>query len=83
MYSSQIAIVIEDNELINSYMGGQPWKAGKFCWSLRLSLWSEHLGLRPGQVSGWQMNQSALRVGKQNFRCWKSYRFYMPLFFML
>ncbi|KAG7013656.1 Phospholipase D zeta 1 [Cucurbita argyrosperma subsp. argyrosperma] len=47
---SEIAIVIEDNELINSYMGEQPWKAGKFCWSLRLSLWSEHLGLRPGQI---------------------------------
>ncbi|XP_023000142.1 phospholipase D zeta 1 isoform X1 [Cucurbita maxima] len=48
---SEIAIVIEDKELINSYMGGQPWKAGKFCWSLRLSLWSEHLGLRPGQIN--------------------------------
>ncbi|KAL0538012.1 hypothetical protein IC582_027006 [Cucumis melo] len=48
---SEIAVVIEDNELINSSMGGQPWKAGKFCWSLRISLWSEHLGLRPGQVN--------------------------------
>ena len=65
----QIAIVIEDNELINSYMGEQPWKAGKFCWSLRLSLWSEHLGLRPGQVSWWKMKQSALRIRKLCLHC--------------
>lgn len=32
-------------------MGGKPWKAGKFSLSLRLSLWSEHLGIRGGEVS--------------------------------
>ncbi|KAL6990016.1 Phospholipase D zeta 1, partial [Sarracenia purpurea var. burkii] len=42
---SEIGVLIEDKELIDSHMGGKPWKAGKFALSLRLSLWSEHLGL--------------------------------------
>lgn len=44
-------MLIEDKELVDSTMGGMPWKAGKFSQSLRLSLWSEHLGLRAGEVS--------------------------------
>lgn len=46
----QIGVVIEDKEMVNSSMGGRPWKAGKFAFSLRTSLWSEHLGLRAGEV---------------------------------
>lgn len=45
-------MVIEDKELVDSTMGGIPWQAGKFSQSLRLSLWSEHLGLHAGEVSG-------------------------------
>ncbi|KAK1385618.1 Phospholipase [Heracleum sosnowskyi] len=42
---SEIGVLIEDKELVDSFMGGKPWKAGKFASSLRHSLWSEHLGL--------------------------------------
>ena len=31
-------------------MDGSPWKAGKFSFSLRLSLWTEHLGLSTEEV---------------------------------
>ncbi|CAL4907630.1 unnamed protein product [Urochloa decumbens] len=48
---SEIAVVIEDKEVVNSKMDGRPWEAGKFSLSLRLSLWAEHLGLHPGEVS--------------------------------
>ncbi|TYH27331.1 hypothetical protein ES288_A02G061500v1 [Gossypium darwinii] len=48
---SEIGVLIEDKELVDSRMGGNPWKAGKFSLSLRLSLWSEHLGLRKGEVN--------------------------------
>ncbi|XP_042480758.1 phospholipase D zeta 1-like [Macadamia integrifolia] len=48
---SEIAVLIEDKEFVDSSMSGKPWKAGKFAFSLRLSLWSEHLGLRAGEVS--------------------------------
>nr|CAB3461725.1 unnamed protein product [Digitaria exilis] len=48
---SEIAVVIEDKEVVNSKMDGRPWEAGKFSLSLRLSLWAEHLGLHLGEVS--------------------------------
>ncbi|XP_017975443.1 PREDICTED: phospholipase D zeta 1 [Theobroma cacao] len=48
---SEIAVLIEDKELVDSQMGGNPWKAGKFALSLRLSLWSEHLGLHQGEIN--------------------------------
>lgn len=48
---SEIGVLIEDKEFVDSYMNGKPWKAGKFSISLRLSLWSEHLGLRAGEIS--------------------------------
>ncbi|KAG2721387.1 hypothetical protein I3843_02G066000 [Carya illinoinensis] len=47
---SEIGVLIEDKEAVNSFMGGKPWKAGKFSLTLRLSLWSEHLGLRSGEI---------------------------------
>lgn len=46
----QIGVLIEDKEFVNSFMGGKPRKAGKFALTLRLSLWSEHLGLRTVEV---------------------------------
>lgn len=41
---AQIDVLIEDKEFVESLMDGQPWKAGNFSRSLRLSLWLEHLG---------------------------------------
>ncbi|KAJ0802483.1 putative phospholipase D [Helianthus annuus] len=48
---SEIGVLIEDKELVESFMGGNPWKAGKFALSLRLSLWSEHLGLHSTEIN--------------------------------
>ncbi|PAN31060.1 hypothetical protein PAHAL_5G392000 [Panicum hallii] len=48
---SEIGMIIEDKEVVSSIMDGRPWEAGKFSFSLRLSLWAEHLGLLPGEVS--------------------------------
>ncbi|KAG8372920.1 hypothetical protein BUALT_Bualt12G0117200 [Buddleja alternifolia] len=48
---SEIGVLIEDNEFVDSWMGGKSWRAGKFALSLRLSLWSEHLGLHSGEVN--------------------------------
>lgn len=42
---SEMGVVLEDQEFVNSRMNGQPWRAGRFAHSLRLSLWSEHLGI--------------------------------------
>ncbi|XP_058077634.1 phospholipase D zeta 1-like isoform X3 [Magnolia sinica] len=48
---SEIGVVIEDKDFIDSFMNGRSWKAGKFAFSLRQSLWSEHLGLHVGEMS--------------------------------
>ncbi|XP_043806946.1 phospholipase D zeta 1 isoform X4 [Manihot esculenta] len=48
---SEIGVLIEDKEFVESSMGGKPWKAGKFSSSLRLSLWSEHLGLHAKEMN--------------------------------
>ncbi|GMH13136.1 hypothetical protein Nepgr_014977 [Nepenthes gracilis] len=48
---SEIGVLIEDKEFLESSMDGNSWKAGKFTYSLRLSLWSEHLGLHAGEIS--------------------------------
>lgn len=48
---SEIGVVIEDKEFLESSMNGETWKAGKFSHSLRCSLWSEHLGLHPGEIN--------------------------------
>ncbi|GJT65663.1 phospholipase D zeta 1-like protein [Tanacetum coccineum] len=47
---SEIGVIIEDREFIESTMNEEPWSAGKFANSLRLSLWSEHLGLHGEEV---------------------------------
>ncbi|KAI7733481.1 hypothetical protein M8C21_033721 [Ambrosia artemisiifolia] len=47
----QIGVLIEDREFTESTMNGESWSAGKFTNSLRLSLWSEHLGLRGDEIS--------------------------------
>ncbi|KAF3795715.1 Phospholipase D zeta 1 [Nymphaea thermarum] len=46
---SEIGALIEDKEFVGSYMSGNPWKAGRFAYSLRISLWCEHLGLHPSE----------------------------------
>ncbi|CAK8572500.1 unnamed protein product [Lathyrus sativus] len=48
---SEIGVVIEDKEYVESLMNGKQWKAGKFSHSLRCSLWSEHLGLHIGEIN--------------------------------
>ncbi|KAI3459247.1 hypothetical protein Pfo_015910 [Paulownia fortunei] len=48
---SEIGVLIEDKEFVDSWIGGNSWKAGKFALSLRLSLWSEHIGLHAGEVN--------------------------------
>nr|XP_043629178.1 phospholipase D zeta 1 isoform X2 [Erigeron canadensis] len=48
---SEIGVLIEDKEVVESSMGGNKWKAGKFALSLRLSLWSEHLGLQSTEIN--------------------------------
>jgi len=46
---SEIALVIEDDDLIDSTMGGRPYQVARFAATLRRQLFREHLGLIPPQ----------------------------------
>ncbi|KAI8640960.1 hypothetical protein BD408DRAFT_444667 [Parasitella parasitica] len=42
---SEIAMLVEDTDMIPSFMNGKEYKAAKFAHTLRMQLWKEHLGL--------------------------------------
>lgn len=42
---SEVAAIVRDTEVLDSYMAGQPYKVGKFPHTLRMRLMREHLGL--------------------------------------
>ncbi|KAG0151027.1 hypothetical protein CROQUDRAFT_713026 [Cronartium quercuum f. sp. fusiforme G11] len=42
---SEIALIVEDNETLDSKMDGEYWPAGRFAATLRRQLFKEHLGL--------------------------------------
>lgn len=48
-HDSELSIVMEDTDRIQSTMDGQPFEAGKHAATLRRYLWREHLGLLPPQ----------------------------------
>ncbi|KAI0071462.1 phospholipase D/nuclease [Panus rudis PR-1116 ss-1] len=47
---SEIALVVEDEDMIETRMDGQPYMASRFAATLRRQLYKEHLGLIPPQV---------------------------------
>ncbi|KAL3490452.1 hypothetical protein BJX62DRAFT_207184 [Aspergillus germanicus] len=48
-HDSELAIVVEDQDTIESTMDGKPYKAARLAATLRRQLWREHLGLLPAQ----------------------------------
>lgn len=48
-HDSELAIVMEDQDLIDSKMNGQPYRASRLAATLRRQLWREHLGLLRAQ----------------------------------
>ncbi|KDR66935.1 hypothetical protein GALMADRAFT_258822 [Galerina marginata CBS 339.88] len=46
---SEIALVIEDDDMIDSTMDGRPYQASRFAATMRRQLYKEHLGLIPPQ----------------------------------
>ncbi|KAF2202276.1 phospholipase D [Delitschia confertaspora ATCC 74209] len=42
---SEVACIVRDTEMIDSYMAGEPYKVGRFPHTLRVRLMREHLGL--------------------------------------
>ncbi|KAL4914124.1 hypothetical protein BDW62DRAFT_204950 [Aspergillus aurantiobrunneus] len=48
-HDSELAIVVEDQDFLDSKMDGKPYKAARLAATLRRQLWREHLGLLPAQ----------------------------------
>jgi phospholipase D1/2 len=48
-HDSELAIVMEDQDFIDSEMDGKPYRASRLAATLRRHLWREHLGLLPAQ----------------------------------
>ena len=48
-HDSELSIVMEDRNLVDTTMDGKPFKAGWHAMTLRRYLWREHLGLLPPQ----------------------------------
>ncbi|CCM01548.1 uncharacterized protein FIBRA_03606 [Fibroporia radiculosa] len=46
---SEIALVVEDDDMVETTMNGKPYMASRFAASLRRKLYREHLGLMPPQ----------------------------------
>jgi len=42
---SEVMALVVDSQVVPSRMGGAPWQARGFAWTLRMRLWRQHLGL--------------------------------------
>ncbi|GAA5839628.1 hypothetical protein JCM11251_003562 [Rhodosporidiobolus azoricus] len=47
---SEVAMVVEDSDKIDSFLAGRPVKVSRFAATLRRELYKEHLGLAPPQM---------------------------------
>jgi phospholipase D1/2 len=49
-HDSELSIVLQDRDEIDSEMDGKPYRAARLAHELRSSLWREHMGLLPPQT---------------------------------
>ncbi|PVH98007.1 phospholipase-like protein D1 [Periconia macrospinosa] len=47
---SEVAAIVRDTEVLDSYMAGEPYKVGKFPHTLRMRLMREHLGVDTDKI---------------------------------
>ncbi|USW53501.1 Putative phospholipase D/Transphosphatidylase [Septoria linicola] len=70
-HDSEIAMMIEDPQEIDSYMAGRPWRASVFAASLRRQIFRKHLGLIPPQDPS-RPDNNYFPVGTPNNYDWGS-----------
>lgn len=70
-HDSEIAIIIQDPEPVESSMDGRPWRASKFAASLRRQIFRKHIGLiRPQDME--RPDQNYEPIGTRNQYDWGS-----------
>jgi phospholipase D1/2 len=70
-HDSEIAIIIQDPQSIDSYMDGRQWRASKFAASLRRQIFRKHLGLLKAQIMD-RPDQNFEPIGVENVYDWNS-----------
>ena len=70
-HDSEIAIIIQDRETVDSYLDGRPWRASKFAASLRRQIFRKHLGLLKPQTID-SPDQNFEPIGVPNIYDWDS-----------
>ncbi|KAF2122858.1 hypothetical protein BDV96DRAFT_9074 [Lophiotrema nucula] len=70
-HDSEIAIIVHDQETVDSTMDGRPWRASKFATSLRRQIFRKHLGLLKAQDMEHQ-DQNSEPIGVPNIYDWGS-----------
>ncbi|KAF2005570.1 phospholipase D/nuclease, partial [Amniculicola lignicola CBS 123094] len=70
-HDSEIAIIVQDKNTVESYMDGRPWRAAKFAASLRRQIFRKHLGLLKPQVMD-HPDQNFEPIGVPNTYDWDS-----------
>lgn len=70
-HDSEIAVIIQDPDTIESSMDGRPWRASRFASSLRREIFRKHLGLlKPQDME--RPDQNYEPVGVANIYDWGS-----------
>lgn len=70
-HDSEIAIIIQDQDYVESTMDGRPWRASRFASSLRREIFRKHLGLlKPQDME--RPDQNFEPVGVPNVYDWGS-----------
>ncbi|KAF1967898.1 phospholipase D/nuclease [Bimuria novae-zelandiae CBS 107.79] len=70
-HDSEIAIIVRDNDTVESYMDGRQWRASKFAASLRRQIFRKHLGLlKPQNME--RPDQNFEPIGVPNAYDWGS-----------
>ncbi|KAK4959164.1 hypothetical protein LTR10_003963 [Elasticomyces elasticus] len=70
-HDSEIAVLIEDHQEIDSQMAGRPWKARKYAASLRREIFRKHIGLlAPQNIE--QPDANFMPIGDANKYDWGS-----------
>jgi phospholipase D1/2 len=55
---SEVAAIVRDTEMLDSYMAGEPYKVGKFPHTLRMRLMREHLGVDVDGIKEDELSQT-------------------------
>jgi phospholipase D1/2 len=70
-HDSEIAIIVQDPQTVDSYMDGRPYRASKFAASLRREIFRKHLGLlKPQDME--RPDQNFEPIGVPNTYDWNS-----------